>query len=70
MAVLHGGPPGSSHLWSLSDLDDENPLQWAREWFDDLWPQARPVPMPQFAVNDDVVVTATGRDHQVLQLRI
>jgi hypothetical protein len=69
LAVQNGTAPGSSEICAISEVHDEHPLQWARDWFEDLWPDAAAVPLPRFRIHDDVVVRSTGRDYQVRSRR-
>ncbi len=65
LAVTGGGPPASGERMPSASLTEDQPLSWARDWFAHLWPDATVVTAPRFAVNDDVVLKATGRDYTV-----
>ncbi|MGY1737017.1 DEAD/DEAH box helicase [Geodermatophilus sp. SYSU D00684] len=65
MVVSRGAPAGTSQRVEVNDLPTEHALRDAEAWLDHLWSIGTDVPAPKFAINDDVVVVNTGRDHPV-----
>ncbi len=65
MVVSRGAPAGTSQRVESDALSEDHALRDAEAWMDHLWPLGADVPTPQFAVNDDVMVINSGRDHPV-----
>ncbi|WP_448609434.1 DEAD/DEAH box helicase [Geodermatophilus sp. URMC 60] len=65
LVVSRGAPAGTSQRVDVEALPNDHALRDAEAWLDHLWPIGTDVPAPRFAINDDVVVVNTGRDHPV-----
>ena len=62
LLVMGGGPPGAPFMQASDAVDEGSALGEALNWFDHLWPDAREVPRPAFAVLDDVLTRGGGQD--------
>ncbi|MGX5653298.1 helicase-related protein [Geodermatophilus nigrescens] len=69
LVVSEGAASASSDVVPRHELTDDHPLSWAEGWMDSLWPDATEVPRPKFRVQQDVVISSTGRDYPVRRRR-
>ncbi|WP_214404022.1 helicase-related protein [Pseudonocardia lacus] len=63
--VVNAGATSDGMAVAVADLTDDEPLRDAYDWAEQLWDDGQPVPMPAFAVGEDVVTRVGGRDSQV-----
>lgn len=63
--VVNTGAASDGVAVGLDELTEADPLASAYDWAEQLWDDGLPVPTPAFAVGDDVVTRAGGRDSQV-----
>lgn len=68
MLVTDGSMPGDP-AWAARTDDRSGYLDRVESWFEHLWSGAGRVPLPEFAVNDVVVLVADGREAQVRSRR-
>lgn len=68
MLVQDGAPPGPSLVVRPEEAVDGHPLGSARVWMMSLWDAAAEVPVPEFAVGDEVLYS-TGNEHTVVRTR-
>lgn len=62
LSVSNGASPGASTSLDSGSVPPGSPLDNALGWVDSSWDEATPVPIPAFAVGQDVIVTGDGKD--------
>lgn len=68
MLVAEGASPSDSTVIKAHAAEADHPLSAARGWMAALWTEAETVPIPQFAVTDEVLVAATN-EHSTVRSR-
>ncbi|MEV6695328.1 helicase-related protein [Micromonospora sp. NPDC051196] len=64
LVVTSGAMPGVGMRQPAAEVADDSPVASALGWFDHLWEDACEVPLPLFAVTDEVI-TRAGQDGMI-----
>ncbi|MEU9824138.1 DEAD/DEAH box helicase [Micromonospora chersina] len=64
LVVTSGSMPGAGVREPATEVPEDSPVALALGWFDHLWESADEVPLPRFAVTDEVI-TRAGQDGMI-----
>lgn len=60
--IVLEGPIDQAFAANLTDAPDDHPALVAMLWLDHWWPEALPIPKPQYRVNESVIYAPDQRD--------